>query len=60
MTDDEAAGRSAQTASIAQALAHQGRLPAQAPGTAVRGLPGSVWVLAAVAVSALLAWLLFS
>jgi hypothetical protein len=60
MADDDAAGRSAQTATIAQALAHEGRLPAQIPGTASRGLAAPLWVFAVVALSAMLAWALLS
>jgi hypothetical protein len=57
-TDDEAAGRPAQAAAIEQARAHEGRLSAQRPGDAKRGLPAAAWVLVALIVAALLAWML--
>jgi hypothetical protein len=57
-TDDEAAGRPAQAAAIRQAMAHEGRLPAQPPhGAASRGVPVGVWALIAI-VAAVVAWLL--
>ena len=59
-TDDEAAGRTAQTAAIKQALAHEGRAPAQAPGDAKSALAAPVWILIAVAVAAVLTWILLS
>ena len=58
-TDDEAAGRPAQAAAIEQALAHEGRLPAQQTSAsgARAGLPGSVWIIAAALVVLLLLWM---
>jgi hypothetical protein len=59
-TDDEAAGRPAQRAAIEQALAHEGRLPAQAPA---RGVPArragapTLWITAAVIVAAVVTWI---
>jgi hypothetical protein len=59
-TDDEAAGRPAQRAAIQQALAHEGRVAVQAPGDAKAGFSAPLWVLAAVALSAVLAWIALS
>lgn len=59
-TDDEAAGRPAQKAAIEQALAHEGRLPVQAPTTASAGLPGSIWIVAAVLAIAVLVFIAVS
>ena len=57
-TDDEAAGRPAQAAAIRQAMAHEGRLPAEPPHSAAsRGLPLGAWVVIAL-VAAVVAWLL--
>jgi len=57
--DDEAAGRPAQAAAVEQALAHEGRLPAQQTSAsgARAGLPGSVWIIAAFLVAVLLLWM---
>ncbi len=58
-TDDEAAGRPAQAAAIELALAHEGRLPAQTSAAGARaGLPGSVWIIAALLVAVVLLWLI--
>jgi hypothetical protein len=57
-TDDEAAGRPAQAAAIRQAMAHEGRVGAQAPGAARRGLPAPLWIVAAVSAAAVLAWIM--
>ena len=58
-TDDEAAGRPAQAAAVEQAMAHEGRLPAQTSGSGARaGLPGSVWIIAALLVAVLLLWMI--
>ena len=59
-TDDEAAGRPAQRAAIEQALAHEGRAPVQAPGVARTAFPVALWVLVALAVAAVVAWMLLS
>ena len=58
-TDDEAAGRPAQTAAIEQALAHEGRIDAQAPGKAARAA-GPLWILAALLAVAVAVWVLLS
>jgi hypothetical protein len=60
LRDDEAAGRPAQAAAIKQAMAHEGRAPVQSPGQARSGVPAPLWVLIAVPVAALLAWMYFS
>jgi hypothetical protein len=58
-TDDEAAGRPAQAAAIELALAQEGRLPAQTSEAGARaGLPGSVWIIAALLVAVVLLWLI--
>jgi hypothetical protein len=57
-TDDEAAGRPAQAAAIELALAQEGRLPAQSEAGARAGLPGSVWIIAALLVAVVLLWLI--
>jgi hypothetical protein len=55
----EAAGRAAQGAT--QALAHEGRLPAQAPGAGAGvGLPGGLWIASAVLAATVLALLAVS
>ncbi len=60
-TDDEAAGRPAQQAAIEQALAHEGRLPAEAPATRTRASrPGVFWVMAAVLLAAIVMLLVMS
>ena len=60
-TDDEAAGRPAQQAAIEQALAHEGRLPAQAPAARARaGRPGFFWVMAAGLLAAIVILLIMS
>lgn len=59
-TDDEAAGRPAQRAAIEQAMAHEGRLPAEPPASGARALRGGVWILIAVVVIAVLAWIAVS
>jgi hypothetical protein len=70
-TDDEAAGRPAQRAAIEQALAHEGRLPAQAaPAAGVRasrsgahaGRPGApaLWITVAVILAAVVAFVVVS
>ena len=59
-TDDEAAGRTAQAAAIKQALAHEGRVPAQSPGGARSALAAPVWILIAVAAAAVVTWILLS
>jgi hypothetical protein len=60
-TRAEAVGRSAQRAAIKQALAHEGRLPPQAPGAAAGvGLPGGLWIASAVLAAAVLALLAVS
>jgi hypothetical protein len=59
-TDDEAAGRPAQTAAIEQALAHEGRLDAQAPGNAKTGVVAPLWILAALLAAAVAAWIVLS
>ena len=56
-TRAEAVGRAGQRAAIKQALAHEGRLPAQAPAGAGVGLPGGLWIASAVLAGALLALL---
>jgi hypothetical protein len=62
-TDDEAAGRPAQRAAIEQALAHEGRLPAQAPTAGARatrsGIP-VLWITAAVLLGVIVTWLVVS
>ena len=59
--DDEAAGRPAQSAAIRQALAHEGRLPAQQPGSASRtGLIAAIWIAGAVVALAVLFWIAVS
>lgn len=60
MTDDEAAGRAAQAAAISQAMAHQGRVGAQAPGAAQRGVPAPLWILVGLSAAAAVAWMLVS
>ncbi|HUQ52329.1 MAG TPA: hypothetical protein VM692_08910 [Gammaproteobacteria bacterium] len=59
-TDDEAAGRPAQTAAIEQALANEGRVPPQVPGGARRSIAAPLWIFAAAMVAAVLAWILLS
>jgi hypothetical protein len=59
-TDDEAAGRVAQAAAIKQALAHEGRVPAQSPGAARSGVAAPLWILIGVAAAAGLTWILLS
>lgn len=57
--DDEAAGRPAQAAAVEQAMAHEGRLPAQTSASGARaGLSGAVWIIAGVLVLVLVLWLL--
>jgi hypothetical protein len=58
-TDDEAAGRPAQDAAIRQALAHEGRLPSQQPGSAVsfKGFLAAIVILGAVVAFAVLFWI---
>ena len=58
-TDDEAAGRPAQTSAIKQALASEGRMPTQASGSA-RGVPAPLWIAAALIAAAVLAWVLLN
>jgi hypothetical protein len=58
-TDDEAAGRPAQTAAIEQALAHEGRIEAQVPRKA-RGVVAPLWTLAALVAVAIAVWLVLS
>jgi hypothetical protein len=61
-TDDEAAGRPAQGPAIRQALEHEGRAPAQPPGSAARagGALAAVWIGLAVAGLVVMAWVVFS
>src|SRR5688572_18623004 len=62
-TDDEAAGRPAQRAAIEQALAHEGRLPAQAPAGARAGRPSTpvtLWIAVAVILAAIVTWMAVS
>src|SRR5688500_17553488 len=62
-TDDEAAGRPAQRAAIEQALAHEGRLPAQAPATGARGSRFGIpmlWIGAVVLLGVVVAWIVLS
>lgn len=58
--DDEAAGRTAQTSAIKQALAHEGRVDAQVRGSVASGLPAPLWIAVAVSVAAILAWVAVS
>lgn len=62
-TDDEAAGRPATPAAIRQALAHEGRLPAEAPAAAggARAFRlGGLWITAAVLLVAIAIWIVVS
>jgi len=59
-TDDEAAGRTPQTAAIEQALAHEGRSESQAPGSAKTGVGAPLWIAAALVAAAAVAWILLS
>lgn len=60
-TDDEAAGRPAQAAAIKQAMAHEGRASAQTTsGGTKSGLRAPLLILVAVAVAAVLGWILLS
>lgn len=59
-TDDEAAGRTAQSAAIEQALAHEGRSEVQAPATAKTGVVAPLWILAALLAAAVIAWIVLS
>jgi hypothetical protein len=58
-TDDEAAGRPAQTAAIEQALAHEGRIDVQVPRKG-RGVVAALWTLAALLAVAVVVWFLLS
>jgi hypothetical protein len=60
-TDDEAAGRPAQSAAIRQAMAHEGRLPAQRPSSAARtGALAAIVIVGAVVALAVLFWVAVS
>jgi hypothetical protein len=60
-TDDEAAGRPAKPAAIRQALEHEGRLPAQRPGSArTVGTLAAIWIIGAVVAVAVLFWVAVS
>jgi hypothetical protein len=59
-TDDEAAGRSAQSAAIELALAHEGRLDTQAPGKAKSSVGAPLAIIAALVAAAVVGWILLS
>jgi hypothetical protein len=59
-TDDEAAGRSAQSAAIEQALAHEGRLDAQVPGKAKTRVVAPLAIFAALVAASIVGWVLLS
>jgi hypothetical protein len=52
--------RTAQSAAIEQALAHEGRAEVQAPAAAKTGVVAPLWILAALVAAAIAAWVYFS